>query len=370
MKISKNKYLIQKKISHFSLLILASIIFASCSKDDGPNDHSIPKNQVEIENSIYGQWSVLSGNLSFGESKFIHFNLDNTIHLLEEDDQGFRTDLISPIEISAQTITIVKAEQGTRNVTYRIENEQLTINQEFGETVVLEKSSTQIQKSDEWIKTLSVQSKGNVSLGRVDIAYDGEFVLGYDEADRVILKVDPNSYEITGSFDGGEGVIALDIEKSDNAFRQLFKATNRESATGFSSYIYTSNEYYFSSNGIRAPITGLASEKPNYIWASSNQESLLFYYKSNGSLSPGEVLQTFYLDFNPQGLDYRDGFLYLLHGPYIHKCRITTELQVVETFKIPGYYFSGITYDGTNFILNAYDTNEESYTLLRTDLSI
>lgn len=370
MELRRKNYPIQKKTYHFFILIVAFIMLTGCSKDDGPNVQPLPINQEETENKIYGQWNVLSGNLSFRKSKFIHFNVDNTMHLLEEDDLGFRTDLISPIETSENEIIIVTAEQGSRSVRYQIEDDKLIIHQEFGDRVVLEKSSIQIPTADEWIKTLSIQSKGDVSLGRVDIAFDGEYVLGYDEAERVIQKINPNSFEITDAFDGGEGIVAIDVEKSDFALRQLFKATDREGAYGFSSYIYTSDENYYYSNGIEVAITGLASEKPGYIWAASSHEKELYYYKSNGSLRPGEVLQPISLDISPSGLDYRDDYLYIASGNYIYKCNTLPEFSVEETFKLNNFSIRGITYDGSNFILNVYDLSAETYKLLKINLSI
>ena len=159
---------------------------------------------------------------------------------------------------------------------------------------------------------------------------------------------------------------AVEIEKSNTPQRQLFQSDN--GSAKFKSYIYASNELYYTSIELGPWIRGIASVEPGYLWASSSNSSALYYYKSNGALTPGEILQTIPLDFQPDGLDFQDGFLYVTERNRVHKCQTSPNFSAVETYKIAGNSVYGIAYDGNNFWLSSQSWGETGYKVLKVDM--
>lgn len=361
---------------HILFTILITLFLASCNKDDGPDiQKSIPNNIENSEESIYGKWKVLSGQVSNIPLKYIFINEDNTMNFLEEDDFGFRTEYEIEITINEKNITLLNWSNQSYSVDfnqYTIEGNKLNLKRTYGSELLLERT-TIIIEPNKWTKELSILNKTTLPFGRIDIAYDGEFILCPHQYNRDISKIDPNTFEVSSSIESRSyGTQALAIENFDHPLRQMFSSATSgdRPSSGFSSAIYRSNDHYYYSSGIESEITGLASEKQNYIWASASDDNELYYYKSNGALSPGEVLKTISLNIRPTGLDYRNGFVYIAYAEYIFKCKNNAEFTVIETYNVPGYFLSGITFDGTNFIVYGYNNSENSYQLLKTNLEL
>lgn len=359
-----------KIIKNYQILftILITVILASCNKDDGLDIQ-------KAEESIYGKWKVLGGQVSNIPLKYIFINEDNTMNLLEEDDFGFKTEYKIEIIINEKNITLLKRSSESYSVDfnqYSIEANKLNLKRTYGSDLILERA-TIIIEPNKWTKELSILNKTILPFGRIDIAYDGEYILCPHQYERDISKIDPNTFEISSSIESlSEGTQALAIENFDHPLRQMFSSATSgdRPSSGFSSSIYRSNDPYYYSSGIESEISGLASEKQNYIWASATDNKELYYYKSNGALSPGEVLKTISLNIRPGGLDYRNGFVYITYGEYIFKCKNNAEFTAIETYKVPGYSLSGITFDGTNFIVYGYNSSENSRQLLKTNLEL
>jgi hypothetical protein len=178
--------------------------------------------------------------------------------------------------------------------------------------------------------------------------------------------IDPVDFSVVETMPTTNSAYAVEIEKSETPQRQLFQSDN--GYTKFKSYIYASNDLYYTSIELGAWISGIASVEPGYLWAASSNNSSLYYYKSNGALTPGEVLETIPLDFQPNGLDYQDGFLYVTERNRVHKCRTSPDFKAIETYKIADNNVYGIAYDGANFWLSTQTWGEVGYKLLKVEI--
>lgn len=345
------------------LLILA-VTITSCNKNDDSSEPIQP-------NSIYGKWEVVSGEIVIDDSKYVYINADNTIIILGENSRGFRNQRSTNITISdTQIIMSGVGGQGTSSINnYTLEGNKLIIKVPYDVPPVVLQKTTMDNESDNWIKSLFILDQGNAPWGRDnDIAFDGEFILGYFSDDSSILQIDPTNFSIAGSIPTTNYPRALDIEKMDSPLRQLFQGDSGDGT--FDSHIYSSNSKYYTSIPLGSWIKGIASIEPGQLWINSHNEEKLYKYKSNGALSPGEILQTIDLEFQPKGMDYRDGYLYMVKNDKIYKCTTSPDLKAVETYSLKRHDIDGITFDGTNFWLNAESWEENGYKLIKVDLTL
>ena len=367
------------------VVILAMVITVSCAKDgedgidgligpegstgeQGPKGDSGDNAQGE-EIAVFGQWEIMDGQLGVDASKFLYLNEDNTIDILSEDHMGFKRAYTTNITVTTDQITVSGEFYGGTINNYILDNNILTIIPPGeAEPTVLQKIVNGPDPS-EWVKSLSILNEGEVPWEReVDIAFDGEYLLGYDENEGSILKINPDDFSIVDNMTTSRSAYAVEIEKSDAPTRQLFQSSN--GSPNFFSYIYSSNSLYYTSENLGSWIRGIASIEPGLLWASSSSMDALYHYKSNGSLSPGEILETIPLDIEPGGLDYRNGYLYITERNYIHKCQTTPEFKAVETYEVKGHGIHGVTHDGTNFWLSVESWEGNTYKLLKVDLPL
>lgn len=348
----------------FTMLILFG--FLSCSKEEDGEDlvTEVPKVEEEVK-SIFGRWEVLSGTLVYGDNKFIYINKENTIDILDEDNLGFRNEFSTNITVTENQFTMSSGEGGSSIYNYSFESDgSLNILSPDGDPVKLKKTVAG-PIAEEWIKDISILSEGNSLWERkIDIAFDGNYLLGYH--DYKIHRVDPNDLSIVDSFTTAYSCVAVELEKSDSSFRQLFQV--QSSSDSFHSFIYSSNEKYYTSIEIGGAIKGIASVTPGYLWVSSHNEKSLYYYKSNGALSPGEILETVALNFQPNGLDYQNGFLYVTDYDKVFKCQTTPVFKAVETYELPRHDIGGIAFDGNSFWLSAESYAGDVNKLLKVDI--
>ncbi|MFX0558557.1 hypothetical protein ACOCEA_17275 [Maribacter sp. CXY002] len=367
------------------VVVLAMVLAISCAKDgadgidgligpQGPMGEQGPKGdpgdttQVE-EIAIFGQWEVIAGQLGVDASKLLYLNEDNTINILSEDKMGFKRAYTTNITITTDQITMRDESYGVSINNYILDNDILTIIPPGeAEPTVLQKVENGPNPS-EWVKSLTILDEGEVPWDReVDIAFDGEYLLGFDENEGSILKINPVDFTIVDNIATSRSAYAVEIEKSDAPTRQLFQSSNGSS--NFFSYVYSSNSLYYTSENLGSWIRGIASIEPGLLWASSSSMNALYHYKSNGSLSPGEILETIPLDIVPGGLDYRNGYLYISERNYIHKCQTTPEFKALETYEVKGHSIDGVTFDGVNFWLSARSWEENTHKLLKVDLPL
>ncbi|WP_423999413.1 YncE family protein [Maribacter sp. IgM3_T14_3] len=340
--------------------LMAVITLMGCNKDDGVENQAIP------EITVYGKWEVTSGQFAIDNSKFVYINEDNTIDILAEDDLGFKRYVTTNISVSENQITVSGGEVGSSINNYSIEDDRLTIIPPNGTTPIRLERKANDNEASNWIKSIAIINEGEVTWRRdIDIAFDGTYILGYEEADRNILKINPVDFSVAETIPTINSAYAVEIEKSDTPQRQLFQSDNGNNK--FKSYIYSSNNLYYTSIELGAWIGGIASVQPGYLWAASSNNRSLYYYKSNGALTPGEVLETIPLDFQPEGLDYQDGFLYVTERNRIHKCQTSPDFKAIETYEISDNNVYGIAYDGVHFWLSAQAWGEDGYKLTKVE---
>lgn len=365
----------------FFLLLTVVFLFFSCHPEDGMDGAMGPQGPEGIQGPkgdpgedyttqeimAYGKWEIISGEFVLEHSKYVYINEDNTIAILAEDPLGFKNDLATNVLLTKDQITLSGGEFSALINNYYLEGDKMTIIPPYETDPVVMERRPNDNEASSWIKDITILNEGEVSWGRdIDIAFDGTYILGYDETERQILKIDTDNFTVAETITTPNAAYVVEIEKSNTAQRQLFQSNDGYSQ--FKSYIYASNDLYYTSIEIGSWIRGIASIEPGYLWASSSNNSALYHYKSNGSLTPGEILETIPLDFQPEGLDYQDGFLYVTERNRVHKCETSPNFRAVETFKLTGGNVKGIAYDGSNFWLSTRTWAEYGYKLLKVDL--
>ncbi|MBD0777358.1 hypothetical protein HPE56_06105 [Maribacter sp. ANRC-HE7] len=342
------------------LLFAWVVVLTSCNKDEASAE-------PEQTDGIYGKWEVVSGEILINDAKYIYINTDDTFIVQSEDNRGFRDDYKTNITVTDIQITI--SAWGTSIYNYTLEGNELTLIPPYDSPPILLRRIANDNEADNWIERLSILDQGNVPWGRdMDITFDGEFLLGYHGEDGNILQINPNDFSIAGTIPSTTRLSAVEIEKSDSSYRQLFLGGSGSGT--FDSFLYSSNSLYYTSIPVGAYIRGIASIEPGQLWLNSHNEEKLYKYKSNGALSPGEILETIDLGFQPNGMDYRDGYLYMVKDNKIFKCTTSSGLRAVETYSLDYHEIDGITFDGTNFWLNAESYEEEGYKLIKVDLGV
>jgi len=328
----------------------------SCTNDDDV----LPTNK-EL---VVGKWEVTSGNFLMQNAKFLYINKDNTIDNLNQDQLGFKEYWQLPIIITEDQIELTGG--GSILIDYTVQDDKLTLQPVLGGDEVTLIRASNPPETDNWLKTLSIIEEGLAPWeDGVDIAFDGTHLLGWNSDDRKIMKVNPTTLTVEGSIPTTLRAYAVEIEKSDHNLRQLFQSSI---LSKFDSYIYNFNEKYYESIELGRGINGIASIEPEYLWVGSQQEKKLFKYKSNGALSPGQILQTIPLEVYVYGLDYQNGYLYVCDGINIHKCQTTPNFKAVESYKIPNKSIIGVAFDGTNFWLNTRNHQDNDFSLVKTDI--
>ncbi len=337
--IKNNRFFIK---STFILFVVLTAF--SCGKKD--EDAKPP----EIENA-FGTWEIISGHATYFEknAKYVHINEDNTIDILSEDALGFKGDFSAIITVSDKQITISSYSSSIYN--YILEEDKLTMTGGDGNTIVLKRNS--IPDASVWVKELSILSEGAAPWdGNVDIAYNGtHIVYGKDRDSNRIGLVNTNNFILEGEIITSKSAYAVEVEKFDSPERYIFQSNNGHSS--FYAYFEDTNTQSFESLNLGAWIKGLASIDDKTIWVSSGNEGQLYYY--NYFNVPHQILQTIDVDFQPKGLDFQDGFLYVSDGIRIHKCQTTPTFRAIESYRIPNHRISGVAFDGVNFWFSTTD---------------
>ncbi len=336
------------------MLVLFVVVTAvSCGKKDEP---------IKPE-TAFGKWEVISGEFFEENSKYVHINEDNTIDILSEDGLGFKQERSAIITVSDKQITI--SIYGSSIYNYMLQEDKLTITGASGNTIALKRNSG-IPDASSWVKELSILSEGAAPWdGEVDIAYnDTHIVYGKDRNANRIGLVNPNNFNLEGEIVTTKSAYAVEVEKFDLPDKYIFQSSNGHA--NFYAYYENTNTLAFESLNLGAWIKGLASIDDKTIWVSSSNEKQLYYYNYN--VVPNQILETIDVDFQPQGLDYQEGFLYVSDGRRIHKCQTNPTFMAVESYKIPNHNISGIAFDGTNFWFST--SSESNYKLVKSNLTL
>ena len=339
-----------------SILIPLVVLSAfSCGKKDEP---------VKPE-TAFGKWEIITGSGEFfrENSKYVHINEDNTIDILSEDALGFKGNLSTIITVSDKQITV--STYGSRIYNYTLQEDKLVMTGAGGNTIELKRNSS-IPDPSSWVKELSILNAGDAPWeGSVDIAYNGiHIVYGKDRNSDRIGLVNPNNFNLEGEITTTRSAYAVEVEKFDLPDKYIFQSSNGHST--FYAYYEDTNALAFESLNLGAWIKGMASIDDKTIWVSSSNENQLYYYNYNDI--PNQILQTVDVDFQPQGLDYQDGFLYVSDGARVHKCQTSPTFMALESYRIPNHQISGIAFDGANFWFST--SSEGSNKLVKSNLTL
>lgn len=377
------KSIIMKKKQYyksFFIFSIAVLLISSCKPEDG-EDGVMGAQGIQGEQGLsgedatlttpaaYGIWEVTS-EIGSDVAKYVYINEDNTLEILSEDQLGFKRVERTNVTVSvAQLITNIYANSLPGINNYVINGDILTLTRYYDSDPILMQRSTTAPNVSDWIKELTILDEGDTTWSSdTDIAFDGTYLLGFNYNANNIEQINPNNFNVEGFIPTTRYAYAVEIEKSDDPNRQLFQSDRGSS--NYHSYIYSSNTLNYTSIDLGNWIYGIASIVPGELWASSGNESTLYHYWAHEPISPGEILGTIPLDFQPYGLDYRDGFLYVTEENRIHKCQTSPEFRAVETYELRRHNVTGITYDGINFWLAATEWNDNTKKLIKIDLTL
>ncbi len=358
----KNEYSLNiktMKTIQIIVIILVASMCIRCNNDDNANT-IVPETKI-----IDGSWEHTNGIILDGSIKFITIDKENgVLTMLFENELGFKGIEQFDVTINENSINFLTPTE-ISEFGYVLDQNELKITLR-GNTATFKRLDIDLNL-DNWVKPLTIFQNAAVPFKDIDITFDGTSILGYSEEDSSILKINPETLAITSTMATTLAPKVVEIEKSDTN-PLLFQAGTE--ANTFRASFYSTGETFYTSIDIGGSITGLASEKPGYIWVATDNNDYISRYKSNGSLNPGEILQQIDLRFNPvNGLDFQGGYLYIADGQYLYKCQITPEFKAIETYKISGYSMKGVAFDGTNFWLNTQGEDNAFY-LLKSNLTL
>ncbi|WP_160112160.1 hypothetical protein [Aquimarina sp. AU58] len=347
------------KTIQFIVIILVASMCIRCNKDDNANTIA-PETKI-----IDGSWEHTSGIILDGSIKFITIDKEKGILImLFENELGFRGIQQYNVTINENSINF-GATTEISEFGYVLEKNELKIT--FRSNAATFKRLDTDLDPDNWVKPLTILQNAAVPFKDIDIAFDGSSILGYSEEDAGILKINPETLAIESVIVTTLAPKSVEIEKS-NTNPLLFQASSGSNT--FRASFYNTGETFYTSISNGGSITGLASEKSGYIWVATDNDEYINRYKSNGSLSPGEIIQQIDLKFNSvNGLDFQGGYLYVADGQYLYKCQIVPEFKAIKSYRIPGYSMKGVAFDGTNFWFNTQGEDNAFY-LLKSDLTL
>ena len=344
-----------KTIKILMAFLLLGIFTPSCSGDD---DGDSMGNQTVI-----GVWEVISST-ALENSVYIIFKSDNTFTILSEETLGFRDTQSGNYSDNAASSQLTMQFFAATLVNYTLADNLLELNFSDGGTVSL--SRTQDNPEDSWVNELTVLQEGDAPWTEdSDIAWNGTHILlgnGY-EADNIGL-INPETLALDDVLLTTESAFAVEVEKSSFTDRYVFKSDNGSSKYKY--YTQDTEAYVGESSDLGPWIYGLASVGNSDIWVSSGNSRALYLH----DYASDAIEKTIELGSRrADGLDYQDGFLYVCSQGNLYKCDVSgSTLDVLETYTLDGYYINGVAYDGSNFWVNAMQSNQGK--LIKINLSI
>lgn len=346
-----------KNLIQHSFLVLMSLFLFNCSSDDGGGI----SNPDPDPTGIIGVWELDSGTGDLAEFQYFVVR-DNKIIFMSEQTYGFRSQFSLNAVLSDGQIN-VGGIVGVLN--YEISGNQLSVSSTSIGNGEFTKHTGSVNE-DNFMQTLEILTETDAPWEyTVDIAFADNYIWGYNDNFNEIQKVNPITLVVDDSFATSNNAKAVEIENYTGSSPYHFESSGG-SAT-FKSYDKGTSSLNWTSIDTGAWIHGLASGEVDseLIWVASNNTRTLYLY--NYGASPDEILESYVLDNSPQGLHYENGYLYVCYGGGLHKCDVSSGLEVVETYKIDGHEIDGVTYDGVNFWLNSWSDGNSK--LVKVDLT-
>lgn len=309
-------------------------ITSSCKKSDNNDDQN-------TDNPILGKWTITSGG---NEMRYLIINSDNTFYILAEYSYGFRDCEGGVCQITSNQINFY----GDWLFNYTISNNVLTLSSSDG-TLVCSKVGNEPNKQD-WVKTISILQSMNAPNGQAnDLAFDGQYLWYVSWVDynnpANLNKINPATMMIISQIPIANYATGLEWA---NGF--LWMNNDGESTIHKVDPVTGSN--LFESIGMGAWIGGIAFDS-QYLWCSSNNERTI--YKYNPTLN---IVETQYqLDVQPSGMTFSQGFLYICAYGIVNKCSLSP-FKSIDSFEVKDEEIKGITFDGNNFWISTYSSNE------------
>ena len=335
-----------KHIKAILLVALAISLFTSCKKEEGPAGPEGPTGPTGISTTpnpaIYAKWEVVSG---LAGTKYAIIKNDNSFYRLDSAQYGFKSLQSDMAFITSSQITIFYS---TYN--YSIANDTLRL-KNLNNNIVLKKN-TNVPDEALWVIYVSVlDTIDNPAIGgdgRQEIGFDGTNILWSGNWNSSTLyKINPTTATST----------------------TLSLAGNYYSAgvNYAASYIWISN--YSTMDKVNPTTGAIISTSPvltsgSRIVAHALIGQNMIYSDGNGNVFSWDIsgativpLFTHYIT----GMEYVNGFLYLLDGNQVYKCQLSP-FEALTSYYIDsplvGSNMGGITYDGSHF----WVVGEDNYT--------
>ena len=333
-----------KLSSMLNLIALAAIIsVSSCSKDDNTPSNYLP--------SVKGSWKFVKGA---ADQKYLLIYDNRTFSLFTTADAGIRgrTDGVVLVTNNQLVLNYDLESYGSSFIyNYAMAGDTLKLTSPTNSLKLVKDKSA--PDTATWIKnvtsTYSIKAPINSST---DIAFDGTY-LWYGNANSTdyLYKINPN----TGVKDS--------IATNQSAWGIEYDGTNLwVSNDGYSTIQkvnITTGSVLTTSVSMGAWIYGIARDA-NYLWCYSGNENTLYKYNT----STNSVVTTIEINADIRGMAFSNGYLYVVANGFLHKCSLNP-INTEASYALPGYSITGVTFDGTSFWVSAYETQTDSYKILK-----
>ena len=303
--------------------------------------------------SLQGAWEVepseevrYRDGYPFGGARFVRIGASD-VQVLTQSGDGFRG--IDEHELDATSMEIVL--DGDPYI-YSIADGVMSLVYPGEETIYTMRRTKTAPSVDDWIRP--VRARPGFSLDEKvsyagDLAWDGSHLwLGHNDENPAFSVVTR----------GGEFV----------------RSVPNEGRRGFSLAVH--GEALWATNGGALPIycqdtdtgdvlrrsidlgvwtKGLASDGSR-LWLAVNNDDVMIEYDPAADAVTRTVA---YENLQPGGLEYVDGYLYLLENGHIHKIDAGTH-DLVDIARVPHRYVNGIAFDGQSFWIRTVSRDREN----------
>ncbi len=324
--------------------IFLVLILNSCQKDNS----SIP----DYYQPLIGSWKVEQG---LTDGQYIIFNQDKYCYELFMQEYNFKTVETALVQASNGQVFFDGGQFASSLYNFKISHDTLYLTRP--DNTIIASRTTSAPVVSDWVTELNVSGAFNAPLQlRSDIAYDGGIIWfgnGYDS--DYLYKISL----LNGSLDSiptTQSAWAVERDNtglwvSNDGYDKVTKISKTTGSTIFTSISLGSWIYAIAWDG-------------QYLWCYSNSENTLYKYDPVGDDIISKI--TFNNNHEIYGLTYNNGYLYVTFDGDLAKCSLTP-FKVIETYTLKDYYLYGITYDGTNFWSNAYNTMTNKYLIVKLE---
>jgi hypothetical protein len=345
-----------KYIKAILLVALAISFFTSCKKEEGPAGPEGPTGPTGITTTpnpaIYAKWEVVSG---LAGTKYAIIKSNNSFYQLDSAQYGFKALQSDLAFITSSQITIFYS---TYN--YSITNDTLRLTN-LNNNIILKKNANAPDET-QWVIYISATDIINNPAiggdGRQEIGFDGTNILWSGNWNSsTIYKINP----ITAT--------STTLSLAGNYYSA---GVNYAAAAIWISNYNTMDKVNPSTGAIisTSPVLTSGSRIVSHALIGQN----MIYSDGNGNVSSWDISG---INITPlfnhyfYGMEYVNGFLYLLEGDAVYKCQVSP-FQVMTSYYIDsplvGSNMGGITYDGSHFWVVGENNYTGEYKLVKLSI--